>query len=124
MRQSPASESNERDSMKKSLVILALALIITIALPVAVHGKPTSPTFVNIPLIRPDGGSEPELSIGTDGTTVFLSLSWTQFATNAWKASFGQTPRFQGQIDTSLAPAVGGGETADKDLGSTGTMHQ
>src|SRR5205809_2810467 len=109
--------------MKKSPVILALALIVTIALPVAVHGKSASPTFVNIPLIRPDGGSEPELSIGTDGTTVFVSLSWTQFATNAWKASFGQTPVFQGQIDASLAPGVGGGEDADVDLGSTGTLH-
>src|SRR3989475_3033434 len=109
--------------MKKSPIILALALITTIALPVAAHGKSTSPTFVNIPLIRPDGGSEPELSIGTDGTTVFVSLSWTQFATNAWKASFGQTPAFQGQIDTTLAPGVGGGEDADVDLGSTGTLH-
>src|SRR5438094_7364543 len=109
--------------MKTSPIILALALITTIALPIAVHGKSTSPTFVNIPLIRPDGGSEPELSIGTDGTTVFVSLSWTQFATNAWKASFGQTPVFQGQIDGSLAPGVGGGEDADVDLGSTGTLH-
>src|SRR5438128_4101693 len=123
MRQSPASESNERDSMKTSPIILALALIITIALPVAVHGKSTSPTFVNIPLIRPAGGSEPEIFIGTEGTTVFVSLSWTQFATNAWKASFGQTPVFQGQIDTTLAPGVGGGEDADVDLGSTGTLH-
>src|SRR5437879_2556620 len=123
MRQSPASESNERYSMKTSPIILALALIITIALPFAVHGKSTSPTFVNIPLIRSDGGSEPELSIGPDGTTVFVSISWTQFATNTWKASFGQTPAFQGQIDTSLAPGVGGGEDADVDIGSTGTLH-
>src|SRR2546426_330960 len=109
--------------MKTSPMMLAIALVITIAIPVAVHGKSTSPSFVNIPLIRPDGGSEPELSIGTDGTTVFVSLSWTQFATNAWKASFGQTPAFQGQIDTSLAPGVGGGEDADVDLGLTGTLH-
>src|SRR5439155_492268 len=80
-------------------------------------------SIVSIPLIRPDGGSEPELSIGTDGTTVFVSISWTQFATNAWKASFGHTPVFQGQIDASLAPGVGGGEDADVDLGSTGTLH-
>src|SRR5437660_6685580 len=79
--------------------------------------------FGIIPLIRPDGGSEPDLSIRPDGTVVFVSLSWTQFATNAWKASFGQTPAFQGQIDTSLAPGVGGGEDADVDIGSTGTLH-
>ena len=109
--------------MKTSPLLFALALIITIAIPVAVHGKPASPSFVNIPLIRPDGGSEPELSIGPDGTAVFVSLSWTQFATNAWKASFGQTPAFQGQIDTSLAPGVGGGEDADVEIGSTGTLH-
>src|SRR6266550_3763271 len=111
MKQSERAQSNERDSMKTSPIIFALALIVTIAIPVAVHGKSTSPTFVNIPLI------------GTDGTTVFVSLSWTQFATNAWKASFGQTPVFQGQIDGSLAPGVGGGEDADVDLGSTGTLH-
>src|SRR5213596_967149 len=63
MKQSERAQSNERDSMKTSPIIFALALIVTIAIPVAVHGKSTSPTFVNIPLIRPDGGSEPELSI-------------------------------------------------------------
>ena len=109
--------------MKASIIILALALIITIAIPVAVHGKTTAPTFVNIPLIRPDGSSEPEVTIGPDGSTVFVGLSWTQFATNAWKANFGQTPVFQGQIDASLTAGVGGGEDADVDLGSTGTLH-
>src|SRR5438445_1116685 len=123
MSENPLSKTNERDSMKTYPLVFALALIITIAIPVAVHGKSTSPTFVNIQLIRPDGGSEPELSIGPDGTAVFVSLSWTQFATNTWKASFGQTPAFQGQIDTSLAPGVGGGEDADVDIGSTGTLH-
>jgi hypothetical protein len=109
--------------MKTSPIILALALIITIAIPVAIHGKTSALTFVNIPLIRPDGSSEPEVTIGPDGTAVFVGLSWTQFATNTWKAAFGQTPAFQGQIDTSLAPGVGGGEDADVDLGSTGTLH-
>src|SRR5436853_6901914 len=109
--------------MKTSPLLFAIALIMTIAIPVAGHGKSTSPSFVNISLIRPDGGSEPELSIGPDGTAVFVSLSWTQFATNTWKASFGQTRAFQGQIDTSLAHGVGGGEDADVDIGSTGTLH-
>ncbi|OLB69188.1 hypothetical protein AUI06_09405 [archaeon 13_2_20CM_2_52_21] len=109
--------------MKTSPIILALALIITIAIPVAVHGKTTAPTFVNVPLIRPDGSSEPEVTVGADGTAVFVGLSWTQFATNTWKATFGQTPAFQGQVDASLAAGVGGGEDADVDLGSTGTLH-
>src|SRR6266581_4311765 len=115
------SKSNEFDSMKTVPLILAIALIATIAIPTMVHAKPTSPSFVNIPLLRPDGGSEPELSISASGTVVFVGLSWTQFATNTWKASFGQTPIFQGQIDAAIAPGVGGGEDADVDLGSTGT---
>src|SRR6266581_1856508 len=117
------SKSNEFDSMKTVPLILAVALIATIAIPTVVHAKPTSPSFVNIPLLRPDGGSEPELSISASGTVVFVGLSWTQFATNTWKASFGQTPVFQGQIDAAIAPGVGGGEDADVDLGSTGTLH-
>src|SRR5207237_9657836 len=47
-------ESHEQDSMKTSPLLFALALIITIAIPVAVHGKNTCPNIHNHPLIRPD----------------------------------------------------------------------
>ncbi len=110
--------------MKRAITTITIALILTLAIPVAVHGaKTTSLSFTNIPLLRPDGNSEPELSIGPDGTTVYVALSWTQFFTNTWKAGFGQAPVFQGTIDANLANNVGGGGDADVDIGSTGTLH-
>src|SRR5712691_7098394 len=109
--------------MKRAITTITIALILTLAIPVAAHGTGTSLSFTNIPLLRPDGNSEPELSIGADGTTVYVALSWTQFFTNTWKAGFGQTPVFQGTIDSNLANNVGGGGDADVDIGSTGTLH-
>src|SRR6266567_3813124 len=110
--------------MKRAITIITIALILTLAIPVATHGaRSTSLSFTNIPLLRPDGNSEPELSIGPDGTTVYVALSWTQFFTNTWKGGFGQVPVFQGSIDANLANNVGGGGDADVDIGSTGTLH-
>jgi len=110
--------------MNRAITTITIALIFTLAIPLAAHGtKSTSLSFTNIPLLRPDGNSEPELSIGPDGTTVYVALSWTQFFTNTWKAGFGQTPVFQGTIDSNLANNVGGGGDADVDIGSTGTLH-
>ena len=81
--------------MKRAITIITIALILTLAIPVATHGaKSTSLSFTNIPLLRPDGNSEPELSIGPDGTIVYVALSWTQFFTNTWKGGFGQVPVF------------------------------
>jgi hypothetical protein len=105
-------------------VALSIALITTIALPAVTQGAPSSKlSFSNIPLLRPEGSSEPELSIGAGGTVVYVGLSWTQFFTNTWKGSFGQTPVFQGAIDAAIANNVGGGGDADVDIGSTGTLH-
>jgi hypothetical protein len=82
--------------MKRAITIITIALILTLAIPVAAHGtKTTSLSFTNTPLIRPDGNSEPELSIGPDGTTVYVALSWTQFFTNTWTGGFGRVPVFQ-----------------------------
>src|SRR5207244_9308963 len=78
--------------------------------------------FTITPLLRPDGSSEPAITIGLDGTMALTSLSWTQFATNVWKGPFGSTPDFQGQIDSSIGKGIGGGD-ADIDIGSTGTLH-
>src|SRR5712691_4476114 len=87
-----------------------------------VAGRGTSLSFTNTPLLRPDGSSEPAISIGLDGTMGLSGLSWTQFFTNVWKGLFGSTPVFQGQIDAHIGKSIGGGD-ADLDLGSTGTLH-
>jgi hypothetical protein len=106
----------------KTIFALSLALIITLAVPTLVHATKT-PSFTNIALLRPDGGSEPELSIGSNGQVVSVALSWTLFQTNAWAGAFGQTPTFQGGIDSMIQNGIGGGEDADVDFGSTGTVH-
>src|SRR5438132_12122453 len=106
--------------MKRAITVITIALILTLAIPLAAHGtKTTSLSFTNIPLLRPDGNSEPELSIGPDGTTVYVALSWTQFFTNTSTAGFGQTPAFQGTIDAKLANNAGGGGDAHVGFGST-----
>ncbi len=103
--------------------MLALVIIATLAVPAFAQAKNSGPTFTNIALTRPDGDSEPELSIGADGTVVLVALSWREFFTNTWKGQFGQVPSFQGPIDAAIAKNVGGGGDADVDIGSTGTLH-
>ena len=83
----------------------------------------TDLTFTNTALLRPDGASEPAVSIRADGTMALTALSWQNFFTHAWKGTFGSTPTFQGEIDADLGSGVGGGEDADVDLGSTGALH-
>src|SRR5438093_11998903 len=103
--------------MKRAITTITIVLILTLTIPLAVHGtKKTGLSFTNIPLLRPDGNSEPELSIGPDVTTVYVALSWTQFFTNTWKGAFGQVPSFQGAIDANLANNVGGCGDADVDI--------
>src|SRR5437879_5899249 len=87
-----------------------------------VGGRSSAPSFSKPPLLRPDGASEPAISVGLDGTMALSGLSWTQFFTNVWKAPFGSTPVFQGQIDAHIGKSIGGGD-ADLDVGSTGTLH-
>ncbi len=88
-------------------------------------------TFTNTPLPRPDGNSEPEISIAGNGTMAMVGLSLglgpnMQFGTNLWTGPFGSTPTFHGIIDAALQQpgrTVFGGEDADVDFGSTGTLH-
>ncbi len=89
-------------------------------------------SFTNTPLIRPEGGSEPELSIGPTGTMGIVGLQWlftgslANFGTHLWTGPFGSTPTFQGLVDASLQQSgkqVLGSEDADVDMGSTGTLH-
>jgi len=106
----------------KTIFALSLALIITLSVPTITHATKT-PSFTNIVLLQPNGDSEPELSIGQNGQVVSVALSWTLFQTNAWVGAFGQTPTFQGGIDSMIQNGIGGGEDADVDFGSTGTVH-
>src|SRR5712691_10176512 len=88
-------------------------------------------TFSNTPLPRPNGNSEPEISIAGNGTMAMVGLSLglaadKQFGTNLWTGPFGSTPTFQGIIDAALQQPGRvelGGEDADVDFGSTGTAH-
>ncbi|HEU5245975.1 MAG TPA: sialidase family protein [Candidatus Udaeobacter sp.] len=88
-------------------------------------------TFTNTLLSRPDGDSEPEISIAGDGTMAMVGLSLglasdMQFGTSLWTGPFGSTPTFQGIVDAALQQPGRrefGGEDADVDFGSTGTLH-
>src|SRR5712692_4861416 len=82
--------------------------------------------FSNTALLRPDGNSEPEISIAADGTMGIVGLSWLINGTSLWTGPFGSTPTFQGVIDAALQQSgkrVFGGGDADVDMGSTGTLH-
>jgi hypothetical protein len=106
------------------LVAFTFALMLTSATAFASNGTTIGTfQFTNTALLRPDGGSEPAVSIGSDGTVVVSGLSWQLFQTNIWKGTFGSTPVFQGPIDAAIKNGVGGGGDADIDLGSTGTLH-
>lgn len=87
-------------------------------------------TFSNTPLLRPEGESEPAISIAGNGTLAVTGLQWlfnpTFFGTHLWTGSFGSTPTFQGLIDASLqkpGKTVFGSGDADVDIGSTGMLH-
>jgi len=87
-------------------------------------------TFFNTPLLRPEGDSEPAISIAGDGTLVVSGLQWlfdpTFFGTHLWSGPFGSTPTFRGLIDATLqkrGKQVFGSGDADVDIGSTGVLH-
>lgn len=111
------------------LICAALVAILTAGFAVVTHraahqasAAPSTLSFSNTALLRPDGSSEPAVTIGGDGTMVLSGLSWELFQTNVWKGAFGSTPKFQGGIDSTVGSGVGGGD-ADVDLGTTGTLH-
>ncbi|MGE5248824.1 MAG: sialidase family protein [Bacteroidota bacterium] len=86
-------------------------------------------SFSNTPLLRPEGDSEPAISIAANGTMALTGLQWlftNSFGTHLWTGPFGSTPTFQGLLDSDLEHAgkqVFGSGDADVDLGSTGTLH-
>jgi hypothetical protein len=91
---------------------------------------PGSLTFTNTALLRPEGDSEPAISIAANGTMAISGLQWlfdpNFFGTHLWTGPFGSTPTFRGLIDADLqhpGKQVFGSGDADIDIGSTGTLH-
>ena len=128
--------------MKRSTLVLLAAALTTISCedarqPAQSMGPALSRTpssglsFTNTPLLRPDGNSEPEISIAANGTMGMVGLSLglaadQQFGTSLWTGPFGATPTFDGIIDAALQQPGRiefGGEDADVNFGSTGAMH-
>jgi hypothetical protein len=110
--------------------VLGLSAVTAIAIPLLASTIPDSLTFSNTPLLRPEGDSEPEISITADGTMAIVGLQWlfnpNFFGSHLWTGAFGSTPTFQGLIDAELqkpGKTIFGSEDADVDFGSTGTLH-
>ena len=121
-------------SARRSLgAIMITTAIVTLLLAIRVPARPgASPTsaFTITPLLLPNGTSEPEISIGLDGTMGMVSLQWlfdpSNFGTDLWTGPFGSTPTFQGVIDAALqhpGKSVFGAGDADVDIGSSGRLH-
>ena len=71
----------ERNSLKWGGTILGVTLIAAlVAYPSTSSGNLT---FTNTPLLRPDGNSEPEISIAANGTMGIVGPSWLNLGTNA-----------------------------------------
>ena len=105
---------------------ISTLLIIGTALGGASIAVGAAPTFTLEPLLLPGGTSEPEISIGSDGTTGMVSLNWLPFGTALWTGLFGSPPDFQGVVDAALqhpGKTILGGGDADIDFGSTGRVH-
>ena len=106
--------------------LLVLGLVAT-SLPITASPPPT---FTLTPLLLTDGSSEPEISIGGDGTTAMVSLQWlfnpASFGAALWTGVFGAPPTFQGIVDNKLqhpGKTVFGAGDAAIDIGSTGRVH-
>jgi hypothetical protein len=101
--------------------------VVLVALIAGAATIPGSLTFTNTPLLRPEGDSEPAISIGPASAMAITGLRWLAFGTNLWTGPIGATPTYRGVIDASLQQpgrTVLGGGDADVDLGSTGTLHE
>jgi hypothetical protein len=109
-----------------------LATLAVIALgPVAsAIAKPPSPvTFTETPLLRPEGYTEPAVTIGADGRMALaaLAVQFDQDYAGGWAGSFGGLPAFVGPLDQDLEASgereTFGGSDVDIDIGSTGRLH-
>ena len=107
------------------LLIGSVVAVVGMGGNVSAKAPTTSATFSNFlltPLAPGQGGSEPAVSIGPDGSVVLGGLDWFQFQTDIWKGSFGTMPSAIGPIDAHIGTGIGGGDE-DLDIGSTGTLH-
>ena len=114
-----------RRGFQKWLIAFS-ALIVCAVLIAGAATIPGSLTFTNTPLLRPDGNSEPAISIDANGKMAVSGLSWINFGTNLWTGTAGSAPAYQVVIDSALqkpGKRIFGGGDADVDLGSTGTLH-
>src|SRR5437899_12928299 len=102
---------------------VALSLLVSSVSAAKPGSTASTTTFSNTALLLDSGSSEPAVTIGPDGTNDFTSLSWITFGTNVWKTAFGGSPAFQGIPDNGIVSGQLGGEDADADIGSTGTLH-
>lgn len=119
MRMSPRSFAGTLSTIVLAGALQAASVLATAA-----------PSFTLTPLLRDNGSSEPEISIGPDGTSAMVSLQWlfdpASFGTLFWTGVFGTAPGFQGIVDNTLqhpGKAVFGAGDADVDSGSTGRVH-
>jgi hypothetical protein len=111
--------------------IVLVALVATaIAVSTARTASAIGPSFTLTPLSLTNGSSEPEISIGADGTMAMVSLQWlfdpTAYGTHLWTGPFGTTPTHQGIVDNTLqhpGKQIFGAGDADVDIGSTGALH-
>jgi hypothetical protein len=110
--------------------VAVATLLLALVLPIPGGATPPA-SFTTTPLLLPNGSSEPEISIGNDGTMAMVSLQWlfdptAPFGTDLWTGPFGSSPIFQGVVDGALqhpGKSIFGGEDADVDIGSTGRLH-
>jgi hypothetical protein len=117
--------------MKRAISGLTVIVVTGLALSIAIAATlPGALTFTNTPLSLPEGGSEPAITIASDGTMAMTGLQWlfdpSFYGTHLWTGPFGSTPTFRGLIDAELqkpGKSVFGSGDADVDLGSTGTLH-
>src|SRR5712691_2106939 len=114
----------EREGRRFMFRRIVLAVAVAVAALVLSGAAASAPSFTLTPLLEPNGGSETAISISGSGFQAMTALSWlSPFGTHMWAGQFGATPVDQGVFDLNIAPGISGGEDADIDLGSTGTLH-
>src|SRR5689334_15001180 len=111
-------------------VSVVLAFLLASSTSVLASTSPGGLTFSNTPLLRPEGESEPAISVSANGTLAVTGLQWlfdpNSYGTHLWTGPFGSTPTFRGLLDADLQKSgktIFGSGDADVDLGSTGTLH-
>ena len=120
--------------MRKNTLLISVGCALTVMAMTAVWAVAGTTlgglTFSDTPLLRPEGNSEPAISIANNGAMAITGLQWlfnpNFFGTHLWTGPFGSTPAFRGLIDAALQKSgkqIFGSGDADLDLGSTGTLH-